>query len=98
MPEMDGLTLLERLITERPHLKIVLLTGHATVAKGVQAMKLGALDVLEKPIDIRVLTEKIKTLAQQDPPQQPKPAISLPPNSTKGILSKIFGSKTAKAK
>ena len=96
MPEMDGLTLLEQLITEKPHLKILLLTGHATVAKGVQAMKLGALDVLEKPIDIRVLTEKIKTLAQQDPPQLPKPAPSLPPGSTKGIFSKIFGSKTAK--
>jgi len=61
MPEMDGMQVLERLKTINPDLQIILLTGHATVAKGVQAMKLGAADVMEKPVDIRLLTEKIKT-------------------------------------
>ena len=60
MPEMDGMVALEKLKTINPDLQIILLTGHATVEKGVQAMKLGATDVLEKPADIQVLTEKIK--------------------------------------
>lgn len=60
MPEMDGLQALEKLKAINPDLQIILLTGHATIEKGVQAMKLGATDVLEKPADIQVLTEKIK--------------------------------------
>ena len=46
MPEMDGLQALERLKAINPDLQVILLTGHATVEKGVQAMKLGATDVL----------------------------------------------------
>ena len=60
MPEMDGLQALERLKEINPDLQVILLTGHATVEKGVQAMKLGATDVLEKPADIQTLTEKIR--------------------------------------
>ena len=60
MPEMDCLQALERLKAINPDLQVILLTGHATVEKGVQAMKLGATDVLEKPADIQTLTEKIR--------------------------------------
>ncbi len=60
MPEMDGLETLERLREKNPDLQIILLTGHATIEKGIEAMKLGAMDFLEKPIDIQTLNEKIK--------------------------------------
>jgi FixJ family two-component response regulator len=35
-----------------------MLTGHATVQSGIQAMKLGADDFLEKPVDLSILLEK----------------------------------------
>ena len=38
----------------------MLLTGHATVEKGVEAMKLGALDLLEKPAEFQDLLNKIE--------------------------------------
>ncbi len=60
MPEMDGLAALEKLKQRNPKLQVILLTGKATVEKGVQAMKKGALDLLEKPADIEELTRKIK--------------------------------------
>lgn len=60
MPEMDGLETLKELKKKNPDLQVILLTGHATVQKGVEAMKLGATDLLEKPADLKVLTEKIK--------------------------------------
>jgi len=60
MPEMDGLEALTRLLDKNPDLQIILLTGHATIEKGIEAMKLGAMDFLEKPIDIQTLNEKIK--------------------------------------
>jgi DNA-binding NtrC family response regulator len=60
MPEMDGLEVLEAIKEKNPDLQIILLTGHATVEKGVQAMKLGAMDLMEKPADLKALTEKIQ--------------------------------------
>jgi DNA-binding NtrC family response regulator len=60
MPEMDGIEVLAALKERHPELQVILLTGHATVQKGIEAMKLGAMDFLEKPFDIKVLSEKIK--------------------------------------
>jgi len=60
MPEMDGLELLRKIKENKPDVQVILLTGHATVEKGIEAMKLGALDFVEKPIDIKILSEKIK--------------------------------------
>jgi DNA-binding NtrC family response regulator len=60
MPEVDGLEALKAIKAKRPDLQIILLTGHATVEKGIEAMKLGAMDLVEKPADLKLLTEKIK--------------------------------------
>ena len=65
MPEMDGVQALKMLREKKPDLQIILLTGHATVEKGIEAMKLGAMDFLEKPADIEALTEKIKKAQSQ---------------------------------
>ena len=47
MPDVDGLEALRILKEKDPKLQVILLTGHATVEKGVEAMKRGALDLLE---------------------------------------------------
>jgi len=60
MPGMDGLETLKQLKEMNPDLQIILLTGHGTVDKGVEAMKLGATDFVEKPADFKELLEKIK--------------------------------------
>ncbi|MBT8762773.1 response regulator [Desulfohalobiaceae bacterium Ax17] len=60
MPDMDGLETLKSIKATNPELQIILLTGHATVKSGIEAMKLGALDFIEKPADIKELMEKIK--------------------------------------
>ncbi|MFZ0242123.1 MAG: response regulator [Desulfobacterales bacterium] len=60
MPEMDGLEALKLLKKEKPESQIILLTGHASLEKGIEAMKLGAVDFLEKPADMNELTKKIK--------------------------------------
>jgi DNA-binding NtrC family response regulator len=60
MPEMDGLEALKAIKEKKPEVQVILLTGHATVAKGIEAMKLGAMDFLEKPADLQELTDKIK--------------------------------------
>ena len=65
MPEMDGIEALKLIKKKRPEIQIILLTGHATLEKGVEAMKLGALDFVEKPADLQELTAKIKEAQAQ---------------------------------
>ncbi len=65
MPEMDGIEALAALKEKHPEIQVILLTGHGTVEKGIEAMKLGAMDFLEKPIDMNTLTEKIHNARAQ---------------------------------
>jgi len=49
MPEVGGMRVLRDIKRARPQLPVVIITGYATVATAVQAMKLGAADYVEKP-------------------------------------------------
>lgn len=60
MPGMNGIETLEALKDLAPNLQIILLTGHGNLESGIQAMKLGAMDFLEKPVGIDVLLQKIR--------------------------------------
>ena len=51
MPEMDGLALLERLRERADPPAVVMISGHGDVATAVDAVRRGALDFLEKPLD-----------------------------------------------
>jgi DNA-binding NtrC family response regulator len=55
LPDASGLTLLEALRADDPELGIIVLTGHADVPTAVRAMQQGALDFLEKPVDLDAL-------------------------------------------
>jgi len=59
MPGMGGIETLKRLKEQNPDLQIIILTGHGTVEKGVEAIKAGAVDFMEKPVDINKLMEKV---------------------------------------
>jgi FixJ family two-component response regulator len=60
MPGFDGLETLRRLKKLNPDLQIIILTGHGSIREGVEAMKHGALDFLEKPADFDALLKKIE--------------------------------------
>lgn len=65
MPDMDGTETLKHLIKINPDLQIIFLTGHATLEKGIEAVKLGAMDFLEKPVKFDALLEKIEEAKAQ---------------------------------
>jgi DNA-binding NtrC family response regulator len=61
MPNMDGLWLLRALRAELPDLPVLLLTGRGTVQTAVQAIKEGAYDFIEKPVEparLKVVLER----------------------------------------
>ena len=60
MPGMDGIEATKRLLADNPDLQVILLTGHATVRKGVEAISSGAIEFLEKPADVNLLIEQIE--------------------------------------
>jgi DNA-binding response OmpR family regulator len=59
MPGMDGLETLKRIKESHPDAEIIMLSGQGTVKTSIEAMKLGAEDFLEKPVDIQELLTKI---------------------------------------
>ena len=60
MPGMDGIETLTEVRKLDPDVRVILLTGHGTVQVGVEAMKLGATDLLEKPASFPDLLQKIQ--------------------------------------
>lgn len=56
MPKMDGIALLEAVKEIRPEVEVIVISAQGTIEKAVQAMKLGAFDFIEKPINPRVIS------------------------------------------
>jgi len=61
MPGMGGFPLLKEIRTKYPDIMVAILTGHGSVEHAVKAMKLGAVDFLEKPFS----PERLKALVAQ---------------------------------
>lgn len=57
LPDIDGITLLKRFKKIKPDMSIVMISAFGTISKAVEAIKLGADDFIEKPLETtRVLT------------------------------------------
>jgi two-component system nitrogen regulation response regulator NtrX len=50
MPGIDGVDTLQAIKEMKPHLPVIMLSGHGTIEKAVKTLKLGAHDFLEKPV------------------------------------------------
>jgi len=68
MPDIDGIELLRRLNSspDARKLPVIVMTGHGDVPLAVEAMKLGALDFLEKPFEDERLIGTIETALSQN--------------------------------
>jgi DNA-binding NtrC family response regulator len=65
LPGMSGLALVERFRELQPDCACVLMTGYASTASAVEALRLGANDYLEKPFDdLELVAEKLKLAIQ----------------------------------
>ncbi|BBO69961.1 hypothetical protein DSCA_38910 [Desulfosarcina alkanivorans] len=60
MPVMDGMTALGRIQAKKPAPPVIMLTGHATLETGIEAIRRGAFDYLMKPCGIEDLVAKLE--------------------------------------
>src|SRR6476619_4474493 len=66
MPGINGMELLRRVNSGPRKLPVIVMTGHGDVPLAVEAMKLGALDFLEKPFEDDRLIRMIETALSQN--------------------------------
>jgi len=62
MPGMDGIEVLRRLRDIRPDIRVIIITAYGTIDSAVEAMKLGAVDFMQKPFvpkEIRKLVSRV---------------------------------------
>ena len=77
MPGVDGIELLKRMKAGNSTFPIVIMTGHGDVPLAVEAMKLGAVDFLEKPFEDDRLIGMIDAAIRQAEPAAKSEAVTL---------------------
>jgi len=65
MPGMSGIDLLRRLRERKISVPVIVITGHGDIPLAVEAMRIGAIDFLEKPFDDEVLIASVKAALKQ---------------------------------
>lgn len=66
MPGMNGIETLTEIKKISPGTEVIMLTGHADIESGIEAIRIGAYDYLLKPCDIDALAEKLKEAYQAE--------------------------------
>lgn len=101
MPGESGLVLIERLKALRPDMRILLLTGYASIATAVEAIKLGATHYLVKPAEV----DEILAALQRDqgdagvePAEAPLPVKRLEWEHIQRVLTEHDGNISATAR
>jgi two-component system, NtrC family, response regulator HydG len=64
MPEVGGLDVLRAIREAQPECRVILMTAHAEVDSAIEAVKLGAMDYLSKPLDFDRLRELLRTVTR----------------------------------
>ena len=67
MPKMDGMQLLRFIKSDMPALKVIMLTGHGSLADAIEAKKLGAEDFVSKPFDLTELLFNVDRVLSESP-------------------------------
>ncbi|MEM7021423.1 MAG: sigma-54 dependent transcriptional regulator [Pseudomonadota bacterium] len=65
MPDIDGLSLLQKVLDVDADLPVILITGHGDVPMAVEAMRRGAYDFIEKPFSSERLVGSVKKAAEK---------------------------------
>ena len=65
MPGIDGMEVLRQVSQQRPELKVIIITAYGSIDLAVEAMKLGAVDFLQKPFDTAQVREMVSRILKR---------------------------------
>ena len=65
MPGLDGMEVLRRVARERPEIKVIIITAYGSIDLAVEAMKLGAVDFLQKPFEVAQVREMVRRILEK---------------------------------
>jgi len=66
MPGMDGMEVLRKVRERHPEIKIIIITAHGSIDSAIEAMKLGAVDFIQKPFAPKEIRELISDVLARD--------------------------------
>ena len=95
MPGMDGMVFLKRLMGQDSGLPVILITGHGDVPMAVEAMRLGAMDFMEKPFNPDRMTELAKKATQARRITLDNRALRRDLSEGQQVMSKLVGASPA---
>jgi DNA-binding response OmpR family regulator len=97
MPRMDGMELLRQLRAEGNAVPVIMLTAHGSIHDAVEAMKLGAIDFLTKPITPNALRKAVAEVIERQANEtaSPPPPIAEPPDHSKRVAFDLARAKRA---
>lgn len=89
MPQMDGIEFLSK-YSELSNAPVVMISGHGTIETAVECLKKGAVDYIEKPLDLNKILSVTKANINKNPTQIPKPNRPQKQTTTKSLNPKTI--------
>ncbi|WP_265500546.1 sigma-54-dependent transcriptional regulator [Paracoccus beibuensis] len=91
MPGMDGMAFLKRLMALDSSLPVIMITGHGDVPMAVEAMRVGAMDFMEKPFNPDRMTALAKKATQARRMTLDNRALRRDLSEGQQVMSKLIG-------
>ncbi len=91
MPGMDGIALLKRLMNLDSALPVIMITGHGDVPMAVEAMRIGAMDFMEKPFNPDKMSQLAKKATQMRRMTLDNRALRRDLSEGQQVMSKLIG-------
>ncbi len=96
MPGMGGLELIEKARSGAPVLPVIAITGFGDVQMAVSAMKAGAVDFIEKPLDESKFMSAVKRALRIGPKGGEDPVVASLTNAERKVIAYVAAGKTNK--
>ena len=95
MPAMDGIEVLTQVKRLAPWIPVLIISGYGDIPTAVRAIKAGAVDFIEKPVEKKDLIHKVKSILQQSASTDPSLDTPLTQAETT-VLTLVLDGKSSK--
>jgi len=95
--DIGGMELIAHIRDNYPHIPVLMMTGYATVDSAIEAMRMGALDYLIKPVSAEVIQKKIEQIIDSQNNFQPEKILDTCKKAKQIIITALQSKATESA-